>query len=367
MLPTVSTDYCLVSDHDSPQEKFSSNPTVMVELSPCSSNEENSLDYQGQRTTSFPYSPTALASLKTGTAQAQDLIETNFPKSSNLLFFAGAFCQFVVAAWDLKYAEVTAVVNATAVVVDDGNYIMTRTDEASYLFYTLGPLLYFCKAILDIRRSIQSPSRKNNRWNIVAGVIFCLGATFAIYDSILYDAHEDQDDADDDNYLLAVAASRTWFGSEFRMNEIATHLYLISGAIYLSLHTGCFHGWQQTLNITAPPLALAYRILICGTMLFVLGAIMDAILAYFYDPETLDKINHDDAIPATDLGLAKASVASAIPWTLAPIMYILVDVLVQHYLKEHTHNYAVTSPDFLSSEVVRNVNDRIENEVVPFI
>lgn len=359
--PIASADYRLVFDHDSPRDGFSSGPTLIVELSPSNSSEEQSSETPTQLSSNNPYSPTVLAFLKTGSAQAHDLVKMNFTKTSNLLFLVGAFCQLLVAIWDLKDAKDIAF-KATALdgnPADDNDYTITATDKASYLFYTLGPALYGGKALLDIRRSLQarSHSRNDQRWNVVAGVIFCLGAMFAIYDSILYDAHEEQDDADDDGYLLAVATSRSWFGSEFKMNIISTHLYLISGAIFLSLHTGCFHGWQQILSINAPPLQLAYRILICGTICFVMGAIMDALLSYFYDPQILDKIDHDDAIPATDLGLAKAKFASTFLWTLAPTMYILVDVLVQRYLK-----------DRIDDSMIEHYQTAINgNEVAPFL
>ncbi|KAL3921000.1 MAG: hypothetical protein SGILL_002979, partial [Bacillariaceae sp.] len=94
----------------------------------------------------------------------------------------------------------------------------------------------------------------------------------------------------------------------------------------------------QILSITAPPLQLAYRILIGGTICFVTGAVMDAVLAYLYDPQTLDKIDHDDAIPATDLTLAKAKLASSFFWSLAPALYLLVEILVQRYKNEHMGN-----------------------------
>lgn len=338
----------------------------MLELSPSSSSEERTLCHQLESSADSAYSPTTLS--KTGSDQANILQEMNFSMTSNLLFFAGAFCQTVVPLWDYKYNRAHA--NDMNEYDDDDNYVLTRGDEAYYLLYSLGPLLLFCKAVVDIRLSVVTLSTKRREYgidaatkeewlNLAAAILFCLGAVFATYDTLLYDVHEDQDSADDDYYLLQVATSRRWFGSEFKMDEVATHFYLASAVIYVVLHAGCCRGCGQdaTLGITSPTLLAAHRMMLCGSFFFVAGAFVDVVLSYFYDPQILDKIDHDDAIPATDLGLSKADLASSILWNIAPALYIFVDVHVQRHSLEQTRNSALSGSD----------SKEARSEVIPFV
>ncbi|KAL3922670.1 MAG: hypothetical protein SGILL_002084, partial [Bacillariaceae sp.] len=193
-------------------------------------------------------------------------------------------------------------------------------------------------------------------WGLVVAIVFGLGAICEIYSTVLDDVYEDADDFDDDHYLIKVENRRKWFVSNYKMTTIAMHLYLLSGIIQLisqrKSHRGshvavCCGGGEnrkrrrsemdpEADHTNMPSGDLTYSsvdffaawITMVGTLLFVLGTLIDCTISYIYDPQVLNEIDHNKIVTINDVVLAHCDVTSSIFWNIDAILYIVADVLV---------------------------------------
>jgi hypothetical protein len=372
-----------------------------------------------------------------------DYLDLKFSMASNLFFLAGACCQTFISLWDWK----SAVDEANGLVDDDdddGVYVYTFSDKAYYVLYTLGPLLYLCNSIVDIRwamaflsfpslscccfnrnqatiaptenfedfhpllanedhsthgnaaisASISATSMSTSTsvemeerwWGLVVAIVFGLGALCEIYSTVLDDVYEDADDYDDDHYLIKIEKRRKWFVSNYKMTTIAMHLYLLCGIIQLisqrKSHRGshfavCCGGAKrrqqqdgtdddhdrQTTRLSFVD-SFAIWIMMIGTLLFIIGTLMDCVISYIYDPQVLHEIDRNKAINVNDVVLAICDVTSSIFWNVDAILYIVADVLVYRLYDRtgSTWNWF-----FPCTSGGNDVNDIPLNETVPLL
>jgi len=296
-----------------------------------------------------------------------DYVDLRYSVTSNMFFFAGACCQTIMSVWDLRGAIADANGENDDDSTDDDNYVYTTSDKVYYFLYTLGPFLYLLNACTEIRWALaywncpsccsQSEavteavtvstgerddiangsgsvssystepaevSREECWRELMGGIIFGVGALFEIYSTLLDDVYEDADDYDDDAYLLKVARKRGFFVSNYKMNMVAMHLYLLSGILDLVSHR---RGQSRRWNLSDSESFSAF-IMFLGTLFFVIGTCMDAVLSYFYDPEFMHGIDPHGRLDISDLALARSDLTSSILWNLDAICYIIADILI---------------------------------------
>lgn len=324
----------------------------------------------------------------------------NRVSGSNFLFFVGACCNTIVAVWDLtsdkkatangtyfSYAyrdEMTgdgyqyyfandddglddddgtawnsAFANSTNIVDDDSNK-KTASDDLFYFLYTFGPVVYLGVALLEIRQalwSISSDTTSAKRlsslwWRLAAALVFGLGAMCEIYSTVLDDVFETEDSWVDDAYHLQVAAERPWFASNYKLNAMSVHLYLVSGLLrFVSFLKASSKATNSRLQYAFPDNDISWRnwILLGAAQVFVVATLFDCILSYIYDPQTwrdAANVSHDY------LFLDKVDTASTILWNVAAVLYILADLMKPQPRTMSAQTVTVTLPPYPVEEAV---------------
>jgi hypothetical protein len=295
---------------------------------------------------------------------------------SKLFFFLGATCQTIISIWD--YRITTTGTYYYVYVYDDTVYdvntvtVYSFTDRLYYVLFTLGPALYVCNAILDIRgslgwqgNSMYHTNSTNSGWFVTAATFFGLGALCQIYSTVLDDVYEQEDAWCDDSYLLQTAEGRRWITSNYKMTTLSMHLYLLSGILHLfALRHACgccgHHlaqpGPIDDMNVrNSSTWMIASRLAFCGTLLFVVGTLMDCFISWIYDPQTLRGIY--SIFPALDIVvLAKVDVTSSILWNASAVLYLLA-----HRMVYHRYDGSSKVPDCWHSIETRTMTGTIDN------
>lgn len=354
-----------------------SSSSLLLEMSSSKSFESSSKDmHRGDSS----MTPTNLFSPSVVVAGSKSTLgrSTTTISLANLLFFVGACCQTITTVWDWT-SDKTATDNGTYIeyYYDDDNgdnaggnddvygYIYNNddatkaaaaattttttttpspaavylaSDQLHYFLFTLGPVLYLGVALLQMRRSMQKMSTycncasssghsgSSSPWlGLMAAMIFGMAAMCEIYSTILDDVFQTEDSWIDDAYHSQLAANRPWFASNYKMTMIAMHLYLVSGMMYFE----SLRRPQQSLLSTTPVdtsiMKITY-IRLSGTLLFMVGTLMDCLLTYIDDPQTL----HGADVSHNYLFLDKFNAISSILWNVAAGMFVLADI-VRHF------------------------------------
>jgi len=196
-------------------------------------------------------------------------------------------------------------------------------------------------------------------WQLVAALVFGLGAFCEFYSTFLADHYEDIDDATDDEYLIAMENKRKWYVSNYKIDFLAMHLYLLSGIIMLiaqrnSYRSGCkfgcgvgnlqrlFFGSQDgddqeksdtdKPDETSPTESsnnLAEFLMFLGTLLFVCGTFLDVSIAYMSDPKIRQQMDPNGVYMNLDeLTLAICDLISSVLWNVDAVLYICADILL---------------------------------------
>lgn len=345
--------------------------------------------------------------------------DMRFSMISNATFFVGACIQTYTTIVDLKWAKEAALTDDD-VWDDDSPCVNTLFDWAWYSLYSLGPLLYIVNSLIDIlwmanevspwswsfwcrflRRnrspslvetqnseqqeqyqrivevnlednnslsdesscstmdsSIGSAYRSELAWQFIAAFVFGLGAIFEFYSTFLDDYYSEIDDYDDDSYLIKMENKREWYVSNYRMDFVGMHLYLLSGVIMLyaqrnsyrsgfrfgccfgDIRRSCFgdkdDGSQDnserpdSTNPTESSNQFAQLLMFLGTLLFVFGTILDCSIAYFSDPAMRHGIdpNNEDVGNLNQVKLTICDLISSVMWNIDAILYICADILL---------------------------------------
>jgi hypothetical protein len=349
-----------------------------------------------------------------GTAIYTDM---RFTMMSNALFLVGGIIQTYTSVVDLKSAKAETSEDDDWGDDDydddwdcDDDYVYTIADKTWYVFYSLGPFLYIMNAIVDVKwltahgasiwqwkfwcpwcrrnddssveienlelqgpyqhivdddssyssiDSIETSYGTEIAWQLVAAFIFGLGAFFEFYSTFLADYYEDEDDWDDDEYLIEMENQRKWYVSNYKIDFLAMHLYFLSGLIMLiaqrnSYRSGCkfgcclgdlrrlFFGSQDgddqaerdsdapdENNPTESSNQLAEFLMFLGTLLFVCGTFLDVSIAYMSDPKIRHQLDPNEAyLNLNQLTLAICDLISSSLWNVDAVLYICADVLL---------------------------------------
>jgi len=204
-------------------------------------------------------------------------------------------------------------------------------------------------------------------WQLVAAFTFGLGAFFEFYGTFLDDYYEDEDDWDDDSYLIKMEDRRKWYVSNYKIEFIGMHLYLLSGFIMLiaqrdsyrsGLKFGCCFGdirrfffvceekdkenenedendrSQMTNPDSTHPTEssnrLALFLMLLGTVLFVCGTLLDCTIAWLSDPELRYDLDPKKKVlwDLNEFTLAIFDLISSLLWNVDAFLYICADILL---------------------------------------
>jgi hypothetical protein len=326
-----------------------SSTSIWLELSPVVPSHDSSYFGKNPNQTSSVMTSTLWSSIPT--KDAARIHSAAF--YSKLLLFLGATCQTIISIWDYR---ITTTTPFYYVYVYDDNVSMnisteytvySFTDRLYYILFTLGPALYVGNAILDIRESLSSqvgPPHQaivtKSGWLLAAATLFGVGALCQIYSTVLDDVYEQEDAWCDDTYLLQTAEGRQWFTSNYKMTTLSMHLYLLSGFLHLFAlrHTCCRWGYNSNTTHTidetemshsSTTQMLASQLVLCGTLLFVVGTLMDCLISWIYDPQTLRGIY--SIFPALNyVVLGRVDVTSSILWNAGAVLYLLAHRMEYH-------------------------------------
>jgi hypothetical protein len=361
--PSIVTPYRRLSTESEDDHNYTSvcsnhdgsSSSVLLEMSPSASSPESR---------NFATNPKQTSSVRTSTLWSSTPTDdaAHFHPSTfyaNLLFFLGATCQTIISIWDYRITtkgafvyvygdDVTGLEYIWDNANDDPNngteyHFNSFTNKLYYILFTLGPVLYVCNALLDIRGSlawrgnpIYQATSTNSGWFLIAATLFGMGAVCQIYSTVLDDVYEQEDAWCDDTYLLETAAGRQWFTSNYKMKTISMHLYLLSGLLHLQalrcVYCCCCYHPSPPGRVDMRPsstLVMVSRLVMCGKLLFVVGALMDCLISWIYDPQTLRGIY--SIFPALDaVMLGKLDVTSSFLWNAGAVLYLMAQMMTYH-------------------------------------
>jgi len=194
--------------------------------------------------------------------------------------------------------------------------------------------------------SVGTAYRSELFWQLVAALLFGLGATFEFYSTFLDDYWGDEDDSDDDAYLIKMENKRNWYVSNYKIEFIGMHLYLFSGIIQLisqrnSYRSGgklCFGSQDDKESDDTPDSTnpidssnrLAELLMFLGTALFVFGTLMDCGIAYLSDPSIRLGMDPSKTIfwDLNQFTLSICNLISSMLWNVDALFYIWADILL---------------------------------------
>lgn len=294
----------------------------------------------------------------------------------------------------------------------DDDYVYTVADKSYYVLYSIGPLLYIINALIDVRwlkeqaayqwsclrgdnssvqpenseqqqvqyhriievhtnntedmntfdddgscsaSSVDTSYKTEANWQLVAAVVFGIGALFEFYSTFLDDYYQDEDEWDDDAYLIKMENKRKWYVSNYKIDTIGMHLYLLSGVIMLiaqrnSYRSGwqfgccfrdirreCFSGQQDdedeqsrdipvSTNPTESSNRLAQLLMFLGTILFVCGTLLDCTISWMSDPAVRHDVDPTNNL--NEMTLSIFDLISSLLWNVDAVLYICADVLL---------------------------------------
>lgn len=183
--------------------------------------------------------------------------------------------------------------------------------------------------------------------HLVVAMIFGVGAILECYSTFLDDNYEEEDDWDDDSYLIKVEEKRSWFVNNYKINFIGMHLYLLSGLIQLvvqrnSYRSGCQvgccgrrfscnpHGDDTSNESRFSSDRVAQYLMFVGTVLFLCGTLLDCTIAYLSDPEIRHDIDPSKKVlwDLNELTLSICDLISSVLWNIDAVLYIMADALL---------------------------------------
>ena len=326
--------------------------------------------------------------------------EMKFTMISNLLFFVSSTIQSIMAMSDLRNAKAKALLVDDDLEDDawDETYVYTFGDKVYYFFFSLAPFLCLMSALLDVhyfgkfyttrcfcsRRGTSNTVMKmaleenldqyhfivqvddhnddkavediddNNddedsdcfsvvdsnttsaHWHLAAAIVFGIAAALEFYCTFLYDYYEDVDYWDDDSYLIEEENKRKWYVSNYRIDFMGMHLYLLSGILALIAQRSgivsrcnwlCRSANTNTIEYqldTESSDGLATLLTVLGTTLFISGTLMDCTIAWLSDP----LLRRDLRVHMQPITISKFGLTSCLCWSVDAVLYIWADVLI---------------------------------------
>ena len=173
-------------------------------------------------------------------------------------------------------------------------------------------------------------------WHLAAAIVFGIAAVLELYCTLLYDYYEDVDYWDDDSYLVEEENKRKWYVSNYRIDFLGMHLYLLSGILAMiaqrsGLVSRC--NWlcrsTNTGNVecqleTESSDGLATVLTVLGTTFFISGTLMDCTIAWLSDP----LLRRDLRVHMQPITICKFGLTSCLCWSIDAVLYIWADVLI---------------------------------------
>lgn len=189
--------------------------------------------------------------------------------------------------------------------------------------------------------STSPPPAENPYVHLAAALIFGLAATLEFYSTFLYDYYEDDDSWDDDVYLVEEENKRPWYISNYRIDFIGMHLYLLCGVVTLYSQRSsfcsnlkCVFRDDDEKSEESSPDESSYRfaqlLTLVGTLFFITGTLLDCTIAWLSDPA----IRFDAGIHMGNVTISCFGLTSCLLWNIDAIFYIWADVLVYSLHKE---------------------------------
>ena len=195
---------------------------------------------------------------------------------------------------------------------------------------------------------------------MIAAIVFGLGACCEFYGTFLDDIYNKKDDWDDDAYLIEMEEERKWFVSNYKMDFIGMHFYLLSGVIQLIAQRNSYRRgfnikrffsdtWRscsgtrddaheddnnnarpESTNPTRSSNRFAHFLIFLGTAFFLCGIIIDCTIAYISDPALRHKLDPSKKVFYTlnQVSLSAWDLTSSILWNIDAILYICADILL---------------------------------------
>jgi len=215
--------------------------------------------------------------------------------------------------------------------------------------------------------------RNETYWGLVVAFIFLAGALFEFYSTFLDDYYEDFDDYDDDTYLIKEEKKRPLYVSNYKTEFIGMHLYMLSGIIDLwSKRNSCRSDDRNNMSCDIRRLFFCFRqkcqdkdsdkttisreisssslsssssssslllssnriakfCIFLGTILFVLGTLMDCTISILYDPEQRHVLDPNKTVVLDEVVLDTISLISSLFWYVDAILYIIADFLLYSF------------------------------------
>ena len=189
--------------------------------------------------------------------------------------------------------------------------------------------------------TMESSVEESPHLHLAAAVAFLLGACFEFYSTFLYDYYQDFDDWDDDAYLIKQEMKRKWFVSDYRIDFVGMHLYLLSGVLSLISQRHSFHsGWKcvfsESRSRSTRSADSSYRtatlFMLLGTVLFVGGTLLDCTISWISDPALRHEMN--PALHLNQVQLSWFSLTSSLMWNIDAVLYVMADILQYSLHKE---------------------------------
>eukprot|EP00531_Pseudo-nitzschia_arenysensis_P000095 CAMPEP_0116146136 /NCGR_PEP_ID=MMETSP0329-20121206/17000_1 /TAXON_ID=697910 /ORGANISM="Pseudo-nitzschia arenysensis, Strain B593" /LENGTH=477 /DNA_ID=CAMNT_0003641857 /DNA_START=263 /DNA_END=1696 /DNA_ORIENTATION=- len=183
--------------------------------------------------------------------------------------------------------------------------------------------------------TMESSVAENPYYHLAAALLFGLGGCFEFYSTFLYDHYEDVDCWDDDAYLIKEEMKRAWFVSNYRIDFIGMHLYLLSGVMSLIAQRDSFRsGWRcvfsECRSKSSRSNDSSYRtaqfLMLLGSVLFVGGTLLDCTISWISDP--LLRHDMDPALHLNQVALAWFGLTSNLMWNIDAILYMISDVFI---------------------------------------
>mmetsp|Transcript_12827 Transcript_12827/g.32323 ORF Transcript_12827/g.32323 Transcript_12827/m.32323 type:complete len:474 (+) Transcript_12827:216-1637(+) len=189
--------------------------------------------------------------------------------------------------------------------------------------------------------TMESTVAESPYLHLAAAVAFLLGACFEFYSTFLYDYYQDIDDWDDDAYLIKQEMKRTWFVSDYRIDFVGMHLYLLSGVLSLISQRDSFRsGWKcvfsecrsESTRSADSSYRTATLFMLLGTVLFVGGTLLDCTISWISDPAL--RHDMDPGLHLNQVQLSWFSLTSSLMWNIDAVLYVMADVLLYSLHKE---------------------------------
>lgn len=203
--------------------------------------------------------------------------------------------------------------------------------------------------------STVSDESSEQVWDLLVAGLFGMGALFEFYNTFLDDKYEEEQDWQDDTYLIKMENKRPWYASNYKINLVGMHLYLLSGLIELLSQRNSYRsGCNISCDIRRLFLGRAYNedsdsskstsssesssqssnrtaqlFMFMGTFLFVCGALFDCTIAFLNDPAILHDVDPTKSIiNLNEVTLATCDSISSLLWFVDAILYIMADILL---------------------------------------